>query len=527
MRRLFMFVRWREMTSVGWAGFVLQVIEGATSVADIVRGSYNSITADKFTQDAGMDIATDLESVTILAISLSAPTLGSGCDVSIAETCWFIAFLTLNIFTGLEYLNGWGPPDEGKGFDSGRSKLGNTHEYLEKAVPDYSKWSGEAADKYAKLNRQLCGLVDDIADADQAIMAILQHQGYRVQQVREALAAAVMTLAGLLLFVSSATGLYCRYSESVVATATGDPERVRLLRGAETGVSDASMAAAEAETGFGFNAVDIGPIGISTPFLDSWLPWIVLAVCAGVFAAAAGFIGDLMKDGNANAADIRDQRDAYETARSDAAGIVQNRSAAAVWMQTAPRFTASTFSAIAIMPEADEASRIAKSQVVGAAGGSGDKRVPVSALAGDGTGFGNRALAAAVPEPQPPPFTPPAPAGLGQPADGATKLSGEVFAQLHLGDRAAGQVSPLASMGWRRAAPAAKSGAKDTAFVASVPAQAEEQNIAVDKAEIGVPATPRYALGVPVELRPEPARELTWAEHNLSASSSDPATSIS
>lgn len=98
------------------------------------------------------------------------------------------------VVTILDLLNGIWPPDKGDRFKLGKSEFENMQQYLESAIPDSAKWSGEAAEAYAAQTKILLQLAKDMQANDLALAALLEEHGNRVQKMHRDYAIILMTL---------------------------------------------------------------------------------------------------------------------------------------------------------------------------------------------------------------------------------------------------------------------------------------------------------------------------------------------
>ncbi|MEE6179555.1 EspA/EspE family type VII secretion system effector [Mycobacterium sp. 050134] len=94
----------------------------------------------------------------------------------------------------MDLLNGFWVPDDGLDFDTGHKDFENTYLNLELGQSDVSKWDGDAARRYATLNKELQDLAAKMQMLDTKMQTCLQEHGEAVQKAHEVIALAVMSL---------------------------------------------------------------------------------------------------------------------------------------------------------------------------------------------------------------------------------------------------------------------------------------------------------------------------------------------
>lgn len=111
----------------------------------------------------------------------------------------------LALIGSLELFNGFGNPDDGFDFTSGKMKFGEYYDALEQAKPESQYWDGDSADAYAAANLKLMELTQTMQDLDAAMQDLVEKQGQQVYEVRLVIA---YTLAGLASCIPIAIRIY-------------------------------------------------------------------------------------------------------------------------------------------------------------------------------------------------------------------------------------------------------------------------------------------------------------------------------
>ncbi|MBY0441973.1 MAG: hypothetical protein K2Q25_07535 [Mycobacteriaceae bacterium] len=467
-----------------------RLFAASVSLADITRCVYTSREAEKITLDRGIDIGADLAELGFLALGLSTKNtqmtgrfFGIKADTNAVEWCWFTTYLVLDIFTSLELLNGCGEVNRGEEFLKVKSKFDNILGILIGAYPQEEKWSGDAAEAYAKGNEKMQDLAGEVAAADAELARLVQRQSGQVQLAHDQMAEAKLVIYGLLLIISSVQfySVRCGGMEAVFA---------RHRKFAESYDCEGIVPKPALMRMYGF--------------LDEALPLIVIPVLISTIIAVGVAYGQLIQDGNSNAGDIQGQKSNYKSVCDDARKIVATVSASPASQSMASACTGSGFSAIA--PVGSDASDmfVTGTRAAGAGARGRGQRTYVEAV-GARESHGHVSLAASMPQSAAPlsaPLAAAGPAGLEQSGDPVTGLAvGGRVPQMNSAGQPTGRTPQLVSQAQRRRAHVASSDPQEPATT-----------------ENGATASDRYAQSVPVRVATagaSPVQEKTWAERNL------------
>lgn len=144
------------------------------------------------------------------------PIIGVGWDAVM------LLWLTLSIIALLEYLNGFGAPDDGHEFRAGSEKSATEIlSVLQNATPGLA-WSGAGAPKYDDLNSDQQRCMQLCAEADQRIADAVKTQAEKVEQGR-------IELACIRIGVCGALALILKLWTLCVSEVSVNPESALIL----------------------------------------------------------------------------------------------------------------------------------------------------------------------------------------------------------------------------------------------------------------------------------------------------------
>ncbi|MBY0441500.1 MAG: hypothetical protein K2Q25_05090 [Mycobacteriaceae bacterium] len=150
----------------------------------------------------------------VLQLTTAFAEASAAVRLSGTDPRWVVKYLgvAVVVIQTLEYLNGFGPPDQGGDFHASSAQIEGISQILVHANPDSSQWSGLVADIYATCNKGLRKLVNAMSLADDGLVQILTIQSYGVEGARDLLA-----MYRLVLVLASVTAkAYCRTYDEMV-----------------------------------------------------------------------------------------------------------------------------------------------------------------------------------------------------------------------------------------------------------------------------------------------------------------------
>ncbi|MBY0442003.1 MAG: hypothetical protein K2Q25_07690 [Mycobacteriaceae bacterium] len=331
-----------------WA-FVLEML---TELSEIIRGAVNVDSANEPPEDGWLDITHAILEITAIVLCFEAehaledlapvnPTEAWVLSKVWIQRCFGITYWLLILFTALEYMSGFGAPDEGSDFDQGQKKFGDVYETLFDAKATH--WTGTGAEAYNAKNETLFGLAKSMQDADRKITEIVAHQARRVQELRNEIAGLLAGVVGFMLAISFymwrcglltfGAGHQCGNSEEEKAIQAGrekaaakkaEQERQAFFNsrlgngycgGCITEVDNAITVSDSAAT-------EVEKAPLPSPLAPvNWLPPLVAVVTIMSTAAAIVCILLMINEGKSTVDEIKKQREIYQQAASDAADI--------------------------------------------------------------------------------------------------------------------------------------------------------------------------------------------------------------
>lgn len=183
----------------------------------------NSVLADS-NPTTGIQYAGFSAEAIVSGLSLAYLQIESeGADNNMLDTlneyAYWLAVLTqaLILITFLEYLNGFGPPITGGDFfKNSNIRSPDITAILTNAHPNPNEWDSNAAQTYTLENQQQQNRLSDVAEGDRLLAKALAQQAHHVEQGRQWLAGARLTLYGLILVIAAA--MSCAAPESALET---------------------------------------------------------------------------------------------------------------------------------------------------------------------------------------------------------------------------------------------------------------------------------------------------------------------